>query len=150
MIEVVPALPKHINYIANNMAAIDRLECRIFGHDPKQALRLGLQCSLLAWTILIDGKPEAMLGASTISLLEGSGRPWLLMTEVARRQHVALVRLGRIYTEALHKQYPLLHNWVHADNYRAIRWLSRLGYMVGPVDVIRGQPMRPFYRCVSQ
>lgn len=150
MIEMVPARHAHINRIARNMAAIDRLECRVLRHDPKQALRLGLATSLLSWTALIDGQPEAMLGASTISLIDGSGRPWLLMTEVARKQHVSLLRLGRIYTEALHIQYPLLHNWVHADNNRAIRWLTRLGFLVGPVDVFNGQPMRPFSRCVTQ
>lgn len=145
MIEVVPAMPRHINRIANNMAAIDKLECSVFGHSPKQTLRLALTTSLLAWTVLIDGEPEAMMGGTTISVIDGSGRPWLLMTEKARKQSVSLMRLGRIYTEALHKQYPLLHNYVHAENHRAIRWLSRLGFMVGPVDVVRGHPMRPFH-----
>ncbi len=147
MIEVVPAKPRHINCIANNMAMIDRVECEVFGHSPKEALRYAVHTSLIAWTVMIDGQPEAMMGANTISLIEGSGRPCLLMTDKARAQHVSLVRLGRIYTEALHKQYPLLHNWVHADNDKAIRWLSRLGFLVGAVDVIRGQPMRPFTKC---
>lgn len=144
------ARPRHINYIANNMAEIDRVECGVFGHTPKEALRFALLTSPIAWTVMIDGKPEAMMGANTISLIEGSGRPWLLMTEIARKQSVTLVRLGRRYTEAIHNQYPFLHNWVHADNDKAIRWLSHLGFVVGPVDVIRGQPMRPFSKCAIQ
>ena len=144
MIEVVMARRSHVNYIANNMAAIDRLECSVFGHSPKDALRFALVTSLIAWTVMIDGKPEAMMGANTLSLIEGSGRPWLLMTDVAHRHAVALLRLGRIYTEAIHSQYRFLHNWVHADNDKAIRWLSRLGFVVGAVEVLRGQPIRPF------
>lgn len=150
MIEVVMARPRYLNHIANNMALIDRIECAVFGHTPKEALRHALMTSLVAWVVLIDGKPEAMMGANTISLIEGSGRPWLLMTEKARQQAVTLVRLGRRYTEAIHKQYPFLHNWVHADNDKAIRWLSHLGFVVGAVEVIRGQPMRPFSKCAIQ
>lgn len=146
MIEIVPARPQHVGTIARRMRAIDKLECQAAGHTPKDALRLGVLGSSLAWTAKIDGRPEAMLGASPVNILEGRGRAWLLMTDVAARQHVALVRLGRIYTQAFHRHYPILENWVHADNDRTIRWLSRLGYAVGPVDVIRGQPMRPFIR----
>lgn len=148
MIEVVPAKPHHIATIARRMRAIDKLECKVMGHTPKGALRGGLMGSTIAWTVLIDGRPEAMMGAAPISLIAGLGRPWLLMTDRAGAHAVTLVRLGRIYTEAMHRHYSLLENWVHADNVKTIRWLSRLGYAVGPVDVIRGQPMRPFARQV--
>ena len=116
------------------------------GYTPKGALRGGLMGSTLVWTVLIDHRPEAMFGASPVSLAEGHGRPWLLMTPVAERQHKALIRLGTIYTAAMHAHYATLSNWIHADNQRSIRWLSRLGYAVGAVDAIAGQPMRPFYR----
>lgn len=146
MIEIVPARARHIGRIALHMRAIDQLECRIFGHSPKNALRAGLMASTIAWTALVDGQPEAMFGASTISLLDGTGRPWMLMTDEAERQAKALLRLGRIYTDAIHRHYVQLENWVHVDNVAAIRWLSRLGFAVGGVEVIRGHPMRPFIR----
>lgn len=146
MIEVVPAKPQHIATIARRIRAIDKLECETFGHSPKSALRMGLMGSTIAWTVMIDGRPEAMMGAAPVSMVGSMGRPWLLMTDVAGRQAVTLVRLGRIYTAAMHRHYATLENWVHADNVKTIRWLSRLGYAVGPVDVIRGQPMRPFIR----
>lgn len=149
MIEVVPALPRHVNSIAKRMRNIDVLECHIAGHSPKEALRTGLLGSTIAWTVMIEGRPEAMMGATPISFIEGRGRAWLLMTDVAQRHAVTLVRLGRLYTDALHRHYPILENWVHADNPTAIRWLSRLGYAVGSVDVIRGHPMRPFVRHVG-
>lgn len=148
MIEVVPARFTHIGPIATRMREIDQLECRVFGHTPKQALRYGLAGATIAWTVLIDGRPEAMFGASTISLIDSTGRPWLLMTDVAGKQLVTLVRLGRIYTEALHRHYAILHNWVHAKNDTSIRWLARLGYGVGSVEVMHGEPMRPFVRHV--
>jgi hypothetical protein len=146
MIEVVPAKPSHVNRLAKNMRSIDVLECHIMGHTPKQALRNGLLGSTVAWTVMIDGQPEAMMGATPVSFIEGRGRPWLLMSEIAAKKAVALVRLSRVYTEAMHRHYPILQNWIHADNEKTIRWLARLGYAVGSVDVIRGHPMRPFVR----
>ena len=56
------------------------MECAVFKHTPRQALRLGLANSYLSFTVLIDGKPEAMFGVVTASLIEGSGTPWLLLT----------------------------------------------------------------------
>lgn len=119
------------------------------GHDPKSALRTGLLGATVAWTAMIDGRPEAMCGVTPLSVVEGRGQPWLLMTDTAARHRKALVRLGWIYTQALHRHYPILENWVHADNSPSIRWLTRLGYAIGAVDVIRGHPMRPFVRQVS-
>jgi hypothetical protein len=149
MIEIVPARLTHVGPIALNMREIDQLECRIFGHSPKEALRAGLLASTIAWTAIIDGRPEAMFGASTVSMLDSIGKPWLLMTDEAVRHHKALVRFGRIYTAAIQRHYMQLENWVHVDNVVAIRWLSRLGFAVGGVDVIRGHPMRPFIRCAT-
>lgn len=146
MIEIVPAQPRHVNTIANRMREIDKIECAVMGHTPKAALRTGLLASTLAWTVMIDGHPEGMFGVTPVSTLEGKGRPWFLMTDVCGKQHVSLVRLGRAYTDAIQRQYSHLENWVHAENARTIRWLSRLGYAVGGVDVIRGTPMRPFVR----
>lgn len=147
MIEIVTARPTHVGPIANRMREIDRLECSAAGHSPKDALRLGLMTSSIVWTALIDGRPEAMFGAVPISEINGRGAAWLLMTDAAARQRRALVRLGYVYTAAMHQHYRVLENNVHARNDVAIRWLSRLGYAVGPVDVINGQPMRGFIRC---
>lgn len=150
MIEIVAARPIHIGPIANRLREIDELECRIFGHTPKQALRAGILGSTVAWTALIDGRAEAMFGAVPISTLDGRGRVWLLMTDRAARQRKSLVRLGWRYTQALHRHFPILENHVHAHNDLAIRWLSRLGYAVGGVDVIAGNPMRGFVRYLDR
>lgn len=150
MIEIVPARPQHVGPIATRMREIDRKECFALGHMPKDALRWGLLGSAVAWTAKVDGRPEAMFGAVPISILEGRGRPWMLMTEDAIRHKRALLRLGRIYTDAIHRHFEVLENFVHADNAVAIRWLARLGYAVGAVDVIMGEPMRKFLRCTGR
>jgi hypothetical protein len=146
MIEIVPASPAHIGTLARRMRWIDQEECRALGHNPKQALRASLMNSTVAWTAKVDGRPEAMFGASTICFLTGEGSPWLLMTDEAVRHARALIVEGRRYTERLQGIYPVLRNNVHADNSTAIRWLSHLGYTVGEAFDMGGFPMRPFER----
>ena len=128
------------------MREIDRLECRIGGHSPKEALRLSLYTSTLAWTVKIDGRPEAMFGVAPVCLISGEGSPWLLLTDVAARKAVTLVREGRRYSDAMQAAFPVLANVVHADNRTAIRWLQRLGYGIGEPFDAGGHAMRPFER----
>lgn len=146
MIEIVGARPQHVGPIATRMREIDKLECAMIGMSPKEALRHGMLGSTIVWTAKVNGRPEAMFGCVPVSTLEGRGRPWLLMTEDAVKHRRALVRLGWRYTQTLQHHFPILANFVHADNDVAIRWLTRLGYSVGSVDVYSGYPMRPFVR----
>lgn len=148
MIEFVAASPAHVGTIANRMREIDAKECAVMGRSPKQALRLSLRASVAAWTAKVDGRPEAMFGVSTLSLLGGEGSPWLLMTEDAVRHRRALLADARRYVDILQASFPILSNNVHADNAIAIRWLERLGFTVGPVFDFGGHPMRPFERVV--
>ena len=146
MIEIVPARLHHVGPIATRMREIDRLECALAGHTPKEALRASLNASALAWTAKVDGRPEAMFGASTVSLLGQEGSPWLLLTDVGARQAKTLVAAGRRYSDLMQRAFPLLANVVHADNAVAIRWLQRLGYgMSEPFDA-GGHMMRRFER----
>lgn len=144
MIEVVPASPAHVGTIAARMQMIDIRECAASGRTPKEALRHGLRNSITSYTVKVNGRPEAMFGVMTTDFIFGEGAPWLLMTDVGARQHRAIVRLGARYLRAMFDHYCLLHNRVHAEHEKAIRWLARLGFVIGPVDVIRGEPMREF------
>lgn len=146
MIEVVAARPTHIGPIATKMRAVDVQECLFVKQTPKEALRHGLQTSETCWTVLLDGKPVAMFGVVPTSVIEGRGRVWMLMTNAAMTKRRAILRLGHRYTEALQRHYRILDNYVHADNDAAIRWLSRLGFVVSGIDVIRGAPVRYFVR----
>lgn len=146
MIEFVPASPAHIGTLAARMREIDRLECSLMGHSPKEALRMSMRYSTLAYTAKVDGRAEAMFGVSTVSLLTGEGSPWLLMTDAGAKQAKALVRDGRRYSVLFQTVFPTLRNLVHADNHVAIRWLRRLGYGIGGTVEMSGHRMLLFER----
>jgi hypothetical protein len=145
-IEIVGARPGHVGTIANRMRPDDVLECSMVGMSPKQALRNGLLGSTIAWTAKVDGRPEAMFGAVPLSMVEGRGRVWMLGTPEVERHAKSLMRLAWVYTDALHDHFPILENFVPARNDRVLRWLSRLGFAIGPVDVYNGHAIRGFVR----
>tara|TARA_Y100001951_G_scaffold47587_1_gene37589 strand:- start:214 stop:675 length:462 start_codon:yes stop_codon:yes gene_type:complete len=129
-IRLVPARWRHINHVANRMRAIDRRECEAFGKSPKAALRDGLMRSDIAWTALVNERPEAMFGVVVESVLGGDGRPWFLGTDEVYRHGRALLMWGPGLISRLHNSNLTLSNLVSSENGRAIRLLRKWGFEV--------------------
>jgi hypothetical protein len=147
VIQVRPARGSDVLYLAKRLADIDRLECRVFGHTPREALSMGLRGSTVAWTATAAGRPLAMFGVTPMSMLDRTGAPWLLGTTEARRHHRAFVELGRAYVQQMQAEFPVLENHVHRANLAAIRWLRRLGFTIDAEALyVRGEPMLMFRR----
>lgn len=145
MIELVPSRLTHIGPIASRMREIDELEAWAMGRTPKDALRLGLRVSHQCWTAIIDGRPEAMLGVASTSLITGKGVPWLLGTDRVYTQGRALLTLGPIVIAEMMKIFTTLDNVVAVRNVRAIRLLRRWGFQVSDqVQLYRGIEFVPF------
>lgn len=135
---LVTAQPVHIGPIATRMRTDDRLECRAYGLTPKQALRSGLRSSLVALSVMIEGRAQAMLGLAPVSLIEGVGRPWMLATDALYREGRAWVTIGPQIVAAFLRITPRLENVIAADNHRAIRMIERLGFEIGQGSEIGG------------
>ncbi len=124
---------------------MDVLESKALGYTPKQALRMGLRGSLMAFTAKVDGKPEAMMGLAPVSLIEGTGRPWMLGSDLIYRHGRELLAFGPEMVGMMRDSTPHLRNVVSADNGRAIRLLKRWGFAVGDeVEMIGGVPFLTF------
>lgn len=145
-VELVPARAVHIGPIANRMRVTDRAECAAFGMMPKPALRRSLASSSLAFTALVDGRPEAMMGLEVRSAIEGFGSPWMLATDAAYGHARDLIRLGPAIIAAMGDSTRHLANVVSRDNLRAIRMLRRWGFEVGgEVTMIGGVAFLTFH-----
>src|SRR4051812_32340941 len=92
-IELVPARLVHVGPIATRMRESDRIEVEAFSHSPKEALRLGLRASVDAFTVMIDGKPEGMMGLRPTNILDREGCPWMLGTDELYRHPRAWLEL---------------------------------------------------------
>lgn len=146
MVSIHPALAGDIPALAAGMRPWDVRECAAQGYTPAKALRYSLSGSLMAWTAHLDGTPIAMFGAAAVSLIDGTGRPWMLGTEAIYRQGRALVRLAPGYVGLMRERFPRMDNLIHRDNERALRLLRRLGFQVEPeARDVGGEPMVRFF-----
>jgi hypothetical protein len=138
-IELVEARLVHVGPIAIRMRESDRIEVKAFNHSPKEALRLGLRASVGAFTVMIDDKPEGMMGLRPVNILEGEGAPWMLGTDELYRHPRAWLELMPKVVALWGDSTPSLSNLIAKTNVRAIRLLRRCGFEIGKeVTVIGG------------
>jgi len=144
-IEIVPARAWHVRGVARRMREADRIEVSIgSGMSPAGALIFSLRKSDVAYTVLINGRPEIMFGAGDVNILGGVGAPWLLGTDAVERHFRQFLRRSIYWRGQLLARYPVLRNAVHDENTASVRWLRWLGFTLSePVD-FRGHPFRLF------
>ena len=117
------------------MRAQDVDECLAAGHsDMRQVLAHGVAKSTWACTAAVGGVPAAIFGVAPLSpnLLDPTGVPWLLGTDLVPQHQRALARLAPRYITEMLRAYPRLMNVVHARNTVSLRWLERMGFSIHP------------------
>lgn len=127
-IVVVRALPAHIEPVASRMRDADRAEVWAGSRrTPADALAFSLERSEYALTVMIEGRPEAMFGVGTLSILGRVGAPWLLGTDAAAADRRAFLEASLEWRAELLARYDRLLNVVDVRNRTSIRWLRWLG-----------------------
>lgn len=145
-VEVVASRVTHIGPIANRMRAIDREECEAMGHSPKHALRNGFMLSDRCWTALVDGRPEAMFGAVTVSAIDRRSTVWFLGTDEVYRHGRVLLSWGPSFLRKAVDSSWHASNLVSSANGKAIRLLQAWGFTVETEEHdVRGVPFRYFW-----
>ncbi len=125
---LIPAEQEHIPALASRMREADRIEVGAFGKTPARALRLGLSSSLWALTAIVDDEPHAMMGVSSLNMIEGVGVPWMLGSEKIYDHARDLIRYGPRIIAEMQASFERLENAVHVENVRAIRFLRHFGF----------------------
>jgi hypothetical protein len=146
VIEFVAPRDEHLVQIAKTMRPGDVTEVACASGDtPLAALRRSVAFSTHSAVALYEETPLFACGVAPLSALGGIGAPWLLGS-VAMEQHTRrLVQIAPAYIAAMLRAYPVLVNFVHADNRRAVRWLRAAGFTLHPA-VPYGVSQAPFHR----
>jgi hypothetical protein len=139
VIRLVPASLVHVGPIATRMRAADLEEVEAFGRTPKEALRLGLRSSVDAFTVMVEDRPEGMMGMVPVNLLDRTGAPWMLGTDELYRHPRAWLELMPKVVARWGDSTKHLSNLIGRTNTRAIRMLRRCKFAIGEeVTVIGG------------
>ena len=143
-IEIVPTRAAHVRSVARRMRQADRDEVyAASGRSPAQALVFSLRKSRLAYTAIINGRPEVIFGVGDLNVLAGVGAPWLLGTDAVTAHYVAFLRGSVHWRGQLLARYGVLRNLVDDRNAASKRWLKWLGFtLTEPVEA--GFEKRPF------
>ena len=116
--------------LAANIRDCDRREIfHLSRSSPYDAFKTGYEVSDRPLVIEHKGQPIAMFG---VSGTKGSvGVPWMLGTDGIKDISKSLLRECRDYVEDMHKDYPVLTNFVWSKNIVHIGWLKWLGFQFG-------------------
>ena len=132
-VELRRVAPGDIERLVANLRDQDRAEAAAFGVDPLDGLRHSVEHA--KWCVAAWEGDELLciagLGESG-TVLASVGVPWLLGTSAMATRGRALGRAAQRYIPLMLQAYPVLRNFVHAENTFSVRWLRRLGFEFGP------------------
>lgn len=135
-----------VERLADNLHLNDRRECEAMGNKPIQSLQSGLRVSTVSWAAVDEnGDLAALFGVVGLGLMSRQGAPWLLRRADAKAYKRAYL-ISPYYLEQMLSLYPVLTNYCGAWAHDSVRWLSRLGFVIGPpIPIgIHGEKMRRF------
>jgi hypothetical protein len=140
--------PEDIKPLAENLRKADIEELAAStGLSPEVALRLSILSSKEANTIVLeDGTVVGVFGVSKISDIVGC--PWLVGTDLLPTIRTAFLRGSTKWIREKNDEFPVLTNFVHANNETAIQWLRFLGFNFIQRIEEHGVGKEPFYEFV--
>lgn len=136
-----------IRFIADHARESDVAELlAVAGATPEEAMRLGLEESVAAWTGKLHGIPCCMFGVGPYQWADDHGVCWMVGTDLIDLYPKTFLR-GSIKAFAeMHKLFPILCNHVDARHEKAINWLQWAGAEIAePAPYgVAGLPFRYF------
>jgi hypothetical protein len=132
-VQIVPATREHAINLAPRMRQEDIAEVWVGSHqEPLEHLTDSIERSVIARSALVGDQVACIWGVVAISLLTGTGQPWLLTSDLVERHPRHFMREVRRQLPEMLRMFPTLLNVTDARYTRAIRWLDRIGFQVSP------------------
>lgn len=140
------ATPQDIPYLAENLRTADKKELlAASGSTPTQALEDAFtQQRLGIWVGVYEGNPEIIFGVSEGDI-DYVGFPWMVCTDKLKESPREFVSQCKTWVNGFSRSYPLLLNFVHAENDLHIRWLKWCGFEFVKLHRHYGVAGEPFW-----
>jgi hypothetical protein len=128
-----PATEDDAHELAPLLRAGDRAELSaLSGRDPAELLIESVHASWETTAYRCDEGLICIAGVAPLSLIGTTGVPWLMGTDLVPRHRSAFLRHSREAMPRWLARFPILRNVVDARYAGAIRWLTWLGFEIGP------------------
>ena len=116
------------------------------GLKPLEALQKGFEASQVCNSIIHeDGSVVGMFGVCDSGVIAS---PWMLGTDraVDKTTRKSFIPQAKDWVNQMSSIYPLLTNFVHAENKISMVWLKSLGFEFIKLDKEYGVGKQPFYQ----
>ena len=136
-----------IAVLVRNMREHDKMEVNAATHmGLRNAVQTSVIMSTYSKTGLVNDELVCMWGVCPISLLSGSGSPWMLGTDLITEKQRIFLRRSKPWLADIRKDYRYLENFVDARNVLSIKWLKWLGFEMDEAEPygIHGEPFHKF------
>lgn len=133
--------------LAQTMRKADIIEVRrSHGLGPLEALEYSVQHSDECYSMFLpDGTIIGMYGCGGVDIL---GVPWMLGTDHLLKVAKPFLLRCHQFVDRWNERYPILFNYVDAENKTAQRWLRFLGFTFIRLVPDHGIEKTPFYEFV--
>lgn len=129
---VRPAKEADCLWISQHLRDADRKECELWGTDPLQSLRTGLEYSLQPLSVIgPSGNAAAIFG---VAPAKPDSTIWLLGTEELFTFPTTFLRQSSMWIDHITEPLKSYHgvkgvaNWVDLRNDKHVEWLKWLGF----------------------
>lgn len=126
-------------------ADLDELDAGT-GISPIQALYTGYKNSVTCRVGVYNHNPFIIFGACPVQ--EDVGCVWALGSDDLLKARGEFLRQSRRWIQMLHKEFPVLFNYIDARNTVHIRWIKWLGFKLINLHPKYGAGQMPFYEFV--
>ena len=118
--------------VGSALRPYDLLELRsVTVRPPVDAILDAMRASWWTRTWEVDGKPVCVFGVASRTFTSDTGCPWLLATPLVERHSAGFMRRIPPHLNEMRAMFRVLENHVLADNNRTVKWLERLGFVMG-------------------
>lgn len=138
---------KDVDELSKKLRESDIEEIWASGHlKPYEALKVGLEDSVICLSVVWEEEVYAMFGVNPISLVGNYGVVWLLASEDLKKIRLRFLRHSKKFIEFMLLYYPTLINYVDDRNEDSIEWLRFCGAGIGEPEKygVENKPFRLF------
>ena len=146
-IEIRDVEPGDIDMLVENMRKHDIQEVNAATRmGIRNAVKTSVNLSSYSKTGLVNDELVCMWGVCPISLISGSGSPWMLGTDLIEKKQRVFLRRSKPWLNDIRKDYRYLENFVDERNVMSIKWLKWLGFEMDEAEPygIHGEPFHKF------
>lgn len=126
------AEPDDAPKIMKDLRSFEKRSVQMVNMNPVFQLQSEIKQSQYCFAGTVDDKVGVIWGIKQPTLLSGTGHLWAITTTLVDEHPFVFLRHSREFIKMVQQQYESLEGYVLHDYERSKKWLTWLGFKIGP------------------